>query len=60
MEIFQTLHDCNLACGQVFHIRFDDLEFILRSQECQNHKLQIFLIIIIIIIFFYRFLSTVI
>ena len=33
--------DYDLAQGLVVHTRFDDLDFISRSQVCQNHKLQI-------------------
>ena len=36
---FQTLHDCNLALGLQFHCRFDDRNFVLRSQVCQKYKL---------------------
>ena len=31
-EVFQTLHDCNLALGLAIHTR---------SKACQNHKLFI-------------------
>ena len=48
-EIFQTLHDYNLAEGLHFHSRFDDLDLVLRSLVFQ--ELQIV---------FFRFLSTVI
>ena len=41
--------DYDLAQGLVVHTRFDDLDFISRSLECQNDKLQIVC----------RFLSTV-
>ena len=37
-EVFQTLHDYNLALGLAVHTRFDDLDLISRSQVCENHK----------------------
>ena len=42
-EVFQTLHDYNLAWDLVLviHTRFNDLDLISKSQVCQNHKLQI-------------------
>ena len=42
-EMFQTLHDYNLAQGLHFHCRFDDLDFVTRSQLCQKYILQIVL-----------------
>ena len=39
-EVFQTLHDYNLVRGLATYIMCDDLDFVLRSQMCQNHKLQ--------------------
>ena len=49
-EVFQTLHDYNLAFGLAVHTRFDDVDLVSRSQVCQiiNCKL------------FFRFLSTVV
>ena len=35
------VHDHNLAQGLAIHTRFDDFDFISRSQVCQNHKQQI-------------------
>ena len=49
-DVFQTLPDYNLAQGLAIHISFDDIDFISRSQVCQNHRLQIL----------FRFLSTVV
>ena len=40
-EVFQTLCDYDLAHGLAIHTRLDDLDLILRSQVCQNLKLQI-------------------
>ena len=40
MEVFQTLHDYNLAGVLANHARFDDLDLISRSQIFQNNKLQ--------------------
>ena len=40
----------NLPRGLAVHTRFDHLDFISRSQVCQNHKLQAV----------FRFLSTVV
>ena len=45
-----NLRDYNLVRGLAIHTRFDDLELILRSQVCQNNKLQVV----------FRFLSNVI
>ena len=39
-----------LLGGLAIHTRFDDLDFISRSQVCQNHKLQTV----------FKFLSTVV
>ena len=36
-EVFQTLHDYNLAGGLAIHTRFDGLDLISRSQVCQNY-----------------------
>ena len=47
-EVFQTLCDYNLAWGLAVYTRFDDLNLILRSQECQNCRS------------YFRFLSTVV
>ena len=40
-EIFQTLHNYNLAWGLPVLTRFDDLNIVSRSQVYQTHKLQI-------------------
>ena len=40
---FKTLHDYNLAWDLHFHCRFDDLDFVSRSQVCQKYKVQIVL-----------------
>ena len=40
-EVFQTLHDYNLAQGLAIYTCFDDLALISRSHICQNHELQI-------------------
>ena len=48
-EVFQTLHDYNLAWGLEIHTRFDDLDLISRLCICQINRLQIV----------FRFLSTV-
>ena len=37
-EVFQTLQHYNLAWG--VNSRFDDLDLVLRSLVCQNHKLR--------------------
>ena len=39
-KIFQILLYYNLACGLHFDSRFDDLDFVSRSQVCQKYKLQ--------------------
>ena len=38
----EVFRDYSLACGLAMHTKFDDLDLTLRSQVCQNHKLQIF------------------
>ena len=40
-EVFQTLHDYNVAQDLAIRTRCDDLDLISRSQVCPNHKLQI-------------------
>ena len=54
-KIFQTLHDYSLAWYLHFHGRFDDLDFVSRSQVYQKYKLQILLCRLL-----FRFLSTVV
>ena len=49
-EVFQTLHDYNLAGGLAIHTRFDGLDLISRSQVCQNYTQQTV----------FRFLSSVV
>ena len=49
-EVFQTLHDYNLAQGLAIHTRFDDFDLISRLQVYQNHQLQLV----------FRFLCTVV
>ena len=53
-EVFQTLHDYNLAFGLAIHTRFDDLDLISRSQGCQKYEVKI-----VLFRFLFRFLSTV-
>ena len=40
-EVFQTVHNYDLAWGLAIHTRFYYLDLISRSQVCQIHKLQI-------------------
>ena len=40
-EIFQTLHDYNLAWDLQVRTWFDDLDLVSRSHMCQKHKVQI-------------------
>ena len=54
-EIFQTLHDYNLARGLGFHRRFDDLDTVSKLQLCQKYEMQI-----VLFRFLFRFLSAVV
>ena len=54
-KIFQTLYDHNLAQDLCFSCRVDDLDFVSRSQMCQNYKVQI-----VLFIFWPIFLSSVV
>ena len=49
------MHDYNLTRGRRFRRRFDDLDFVPRSQVCQSYKLQTVLFRIL-----FRVLSTVV
>ena len=41
-EVFQTLHDYNLAWGLEIHIRFNDFDSLSGSQVCRNQLKIIF------------------
>ena len=55
LSFSRTLLKYNLAQDLHFQCRFDDLDFVSRSQVCQKHEQQI-----VGFIFFIRFLSTVV
>ena len=52
-EVFQTMHDYNLASRLPVHTRFDNLHLISRSQICQNHKLKLvgFFVVVVVVVF---------
>ena len=40
-KIFQTVHNYDPAWGLHCHSRLDELDFVSKSQVCQEYKLQI-------------------